>query len=193
MLRYYFAYGIRNGFGMAFDPVTGNLWDTENGPLHGDEINLVQPGFNSGFPKIQGGLASAEYNAHVNIDKDLENFGGMGKYSDPKFVWNTTVGVTAIQFLNSTKLGQEYENDMFVGDINNGRIYHFDLNQNRTDLSLNGRLENKVAYNNNELTSVIFGAGFRSISDIEVGPDGYLYILEYGSGKIVRVVPEGEG
>src|SRR5919198_1720465 len=58
MLRYYFAYGIRNGFGMAFDPVTGKLWDTENGPLHGDEINLVQPGFNSGFRQIQGGLAS---------------------------------------------------------------------------------------------------------------------------------------
>ena len=37
----YFAYGIRNSFGMDFDPVTGNLWDTENGPQYGDEINLV--------------------------------------------------------------------------------------------------------------------------------------------------------
>jgi glucose/arabinose dehydrogenase len=193
MLRYYFAYGIRNGFGMAFDPVTGKLWDTENGPLHGDEINLVEPGFNSGFRQIQGGLALAEYNADINIDKDLENFGGLGKYSDPKFVWNSTVGVTAIKFLNSTKLGAEYENDMFVGDINNGRLYHFDLNQNRTDLSLNERLANKVAYNDNELKTVIFGAGFRSISDIEVGPDGYLYILEYGPGQIVRIVPEVEG
>ena len=40
-----------------------------------------------------------------------------------------------------------------------------------------------------QLRSVIFGTGFRSISDIEVGPDGYLYILEYGPGKIVRTVP----
>jgi glucose/arabinose dehydrogenase len=44
----YYAYGMRNSFGMDFDPVTGKLWDTENGPNYGDEINLVEPGFNSG-------------------------------------------------------------------------------------------------------------------------------------------------
>jgi aldose sugar dehydrogenase len=190
MLRYYFAYGIRNGFGMAFDPVTGKLWDTENGPYYGDEINLVQPGFNSGFPKIQGGLASIPENQGINMDKDLENFGGLGKYSDPKFMWQIDVGVTAIKFLNSTKLGQQYENDLFVGDINNGRIYRFELNEDRTDLKLDGVLADRVANDASELRSVIFGTGFRSISDIEVGPDGYLYILEYGPGKIVRVVPE---
>ncbi|HYY39695.1 MAG TPA: PQQ-dependent sugar dehydrogenase, partial [Nitrososphaera sp.] len=145
MLRYYFAYGIRNGFGMAFDPVTGKLWDTENGPTYGDEINLVEPGFNSGFPQIQGGLASAKFSSHVNIDRDLENFGGLGKYSDPKFVWGTTVGVTAIKFLNSTKLGQQYKNDIFVGDIHNGRLYHFDVSEDRTALRLNGTLDDKVA------------------------------------------------
>jgi aldose sugar dehydrogenase len=50
----YFAYGIRNSFGMAFDPLTGRLWDTENGPEFGDEINIVRPGFNSGWNKVQG-------------------------------------------------------------------------------------------------------------------------------------------
>ena len=50
----YFAYGIRNSFGLDIDPVTGNLWDTENGPNYGDEINLVEPGFNSGWRKVQG-------------------------------------------------------------------------------------------------------------------------------------------
>ena len=50
----YYAYGIRNGFGMDFDPVTGYLWDTENGPGFGDEINLVEPGFNSGWAQIAG-------------------------------------------------------------------------------------------------------------------------------------------
>ena len=52
----YYAYGIRNSFGMDFDPVTGNLWDTENGPSYGDEINLVEPGFNSGWQVVQGSL-----------------------------------------------------------------------------------------------------------------------------------------
>ena len=189
MLPYYFAYGIRNSFGMTFDPVTGYLWDTENGPEYGDEINLVQPGFNSGWDDIQG-LASAAENQGADIDEDLEDFGGIGSYSDPKFVWQNPVGVTAIKFLNSTELGIEYENDLFVGDINNGRLYHFEVNEDRTDLTFDGVLADRVANNPNELNSVIFGTGFRSISDIEVGPDGHLYLLLYGPGKILRIVPQ---
>src|SRR5918994_2888630 len=48
-LNKYYAIGVKNSFGLDFDPVTGNLWDTENGPTFGDEINLVEPGFNSGW------------------------------------------------------------------------------------------------------------------------------------------------
>jgi aldose sugar dehydrogenase len=191
MLTYYFAYGIRNGFGMDFDPVTGYLWDTENGPDNFDEINLVQPGFNSGWHDIQG-LASAEANSEIDLDEELEDFGGTGEYRDPEFVWNNTVGVTAIKFFNSTGLGEEYQNDMFVADINNGRIYHFDLDEDRTELVLDGVLSDKVADNPSELDSVIFGTGFRSISDLEVGPDGYLYVLLYGPGKIMRILPADE-
>src|ERR687898_774633 len=193
MLPYYFAYGIRNGFGMAFDPVTGYLWDTENGPDWFDEINLVLPGFNSGWAAVQG-PASAPENEGADVEEDLEAFGGTGVYRDPEFAWQNTVGVTAIKFLNSTTLGEQYANDMFVADINNGRLYHFDLNQDRTGLLLEGALEDRVANTVQELDSVIFGTGFRSISDIEVGPDGYLYILLYGPGKIFRIAPaEAEG
>jgi aldose sugar dehydrogenase len=53
-LALYYAYGIRNTFGMDFDPVTGNLWDTENGDTFGDEINLVKQGFNSGWSQVAG-------------------------------------------------------------------------------------------------------------------------------------------
>ncbi|MGA8403585.1 MAG: PQQ-dependent sugar dehydrogenase, partial [Nitrososphaeraceae archaeon] len=53
-LNLYYAYGIRNSYGLDFDPVSGKIWDTENGPQSGDEINLVEPGFNSGWNKIQG-------------------------------------------------------------------------------------------------------------------------------------------
>jgi aldose sugar dehydrogenase len=53
-LNLYYAYGIRNSFGIDWDPLTGYLWDTENGPHYGDEINLVEPGFNSGWNPIQG-------------------------------------------------------------------------------------------------------------------------------------------
>ena len=53
-MNLYYAYGIRNSFGMDFDPLSGNLWDTENGPEYGDELNLVNPGFNSGWGIVQG-------------------------------------------------------------------------------------------------------------------------------------------
>ena len=84
----YFAYGIRNSFGLDFDPVTGKLWDTENGPSYGDEINLVEPGFNSGWLLVQGKAP-----ADLNYSK-FENFDGKGKYRDPEFTWFRTVGPT---------------------------------------------------------------------------------------------------
>src|SRR5215216_2579488 len=188
MLPYYYSYGLRNGFGLAFDPVTGYLWDTENGPDWFDEINLVLPGFNSGWADIQGPALAPE-NEGADPGEDLVDFGGTGVYSEPEFAWQNTVGVTAIHFLNSTALGEQYANDMFVGDINNGRLYHFDLNQDRTGLLLEGVLGDRVANTVQELDSVIFGTGFRSISDIETGPDGYLYFLLYGPGKIFRIAP----
>jgi aldose sugar dehydrogenase len=188
MLPYYYAYGIRNGFGLALDPISGYLWDTENGPSYLDEINLVQPGFNSGWADVQG-PASAPENDEADIEADLVDFGGAGAYRDPEFSWQIPVGVTAMNFLNSAALGPQYENDLFVGDINHGRLYHFDLNQDRTGLILEGVLEDKVAANVGELSSVIFGTGFRSVTDIEVGPDGYLYILLFGPGKIFRIAP----
>ncbi len=93
MLQYYYAYGIRNSFGMDFDPVTGNLWDTENGPDYGDEINLVEPGFNSGWVDVQGLMSKLEENSdEYNVvgvedveDVELVDF-GRGNYSDPEFV-----------------------------------------------------------------------------------------------------------
>ncbi len=191
MLPYYYAYGIRNSFGMDFDPVTGYIWDTENGRNDSDEINLVLPGFNSGWPVIQG---PASENEDVDVEDDLVDFDGRGVYRDPEFTWITTVGPTAIKFYNSTHLGAGYKNDIFVGDINNGRIYHFDLNEDRTGLMLedNGALEDKVADNPDELSSggVVFGTGFRAISDIEVGPDGNLYLTLYHAGKIMKISPE---
>ena len=138
----YYAYGIRNSFGMDFDPITGKLWDTENGPNYGDEINLVEPGFNSGWQAIQGHWNEGRVAGDIaQIPDDLEDFDGKGKYSDPEYEWSETVGPTALKFLNSDKLGKQYENDMFVGDFNNGNIYHFELNKERTKLNIDSALE----------------------------------------------------
>jgi glucose/arabinose dehydrogenase len=180
----YYAYGLRNSFGMDFDPVSGKLWDTENGASYGDEINFIEPGFNSGWLQIQG-------TAPVDFEfEDLINFQGKGNYSDPEFVWTDTVGPTAIKFLGSDTLGNQYKNDIFVSDITQGNIYHFDLTGNRTNLILNGLLADKVSNNSTENQDIIFGEGFGGISDLEVGPyDGYLYVVSLGHGSIYRIAP----
>lgn len=185
-LNLYYAYGIRNSFGLDFDPVTGKLWDTENGDWYGDEINLVDPGFNSGWRIVQGKSSlSQDYNNKTFNSDDLEDFNEKGVYSDPEFSWNAPVGVTSIKFLNSDKLGEQYQNDMFVGDFHNGYLYHFDLNNKRTGLSLKGPLADKLANNeekDDELKQLIIGNGFGAIIDIEVGPDGYLYVMSLKQG-----------
>jgi len=212
-LNKYYAYGVRNSFGMDFDPVTGKLWDTENGPAFGDEINLVEPGFNSGSLKIEGiwpifnhtlllpknlyppyrgyfvGDKVGNSTALDTSDLKLVDFQGKGKYSDPEFVWNKTIGVTSIKFLNSDKLGKKYENDIFVASSNGPFIYHFDLTEDRKGLLLGGPLKDKVANNQDEMQDNIFARGFSGITDLEVGPDGFLYILSISKGKIWRVVP----
>jgi aldose sugar dehydrogenase len=106
----YYAYGMRDTFGMDFDPVTGNLWDTENGNTFGDEINLVNPGFNSGWSQVAGiwevgsrpgPVIGADSN---NPPKDLDTFDGKGVYRAPEFTWLQTIAPTALKFLNSDRL-----------------------------------------------------------------------------------------
>jgi glucose/arabinose dehydrogenase len=191
-LDMYYAYGIRNSFGLTFDPVTGKLWDTENGGIY-DEINLVEPGFNSGWKKVIGKASLQE-----DFSKeDLVDFNGRGKYSDPEFSWGVhgefRTAPTSIAFFNSDKFGIEYENDMFVGDTD-GNIYHFNLNKDRTRLLLEGPLSDQVADSLSEIEDSIF-ARFPDviITDLKVGPDGYLYVLLYDKdGELYRIVPSGE-
>ena len=184
-LSKYYAYGIRNSFGFDFDPLTGVLWDVEDGPTDYDEINIVLPGFNSGWQKVMGPLGIEGITA-----EDLVLFQG-SHYADPVFSWLRSEGVTDMEIFNSTSLGEKYAYNMFVGDINNGNLYFFTINGNRSGLDLGGipGLEDFVANNSEELNAVILGRGFSGgITDIQTGPDGYLYILTF-SGDLYRVVP----
>ncbi len=187
-LRLYYAYGIRNSFGLDFDPITGSLWDTENGPHEGDEINLVNPGFNSGWHEIYGFSSSQQkFDTH-----QLVTFDGKGKYEEPKVVWGKSTGLTSIVFLDSDKLGTQYRNDIFVGDAHNGRIYHFKLNNERNDVVLPEILAGKIIENpvNLGAEDIVFGDGFGGITDLTVGPDGYLYVVSIGQGKVFRILPQ---
>lgn len=201
-LNLYYAYGIRNSFGIGFDPVTGNLWDSENGPGYGDEINLVYPGFNSGWNQIQGVWQRGEGDPREGQStiaslqpEGLVDFDGKGQYQHPKLTFLYTIGPTALQFLDSTKYGAGYQNDLFLGDIHAGHLYHFNLNGNRTELMLPEPLIDRIADTDGESASeaVVFATGFAGISDIEVSPyDGYMYVVSLGQGKIFRLLPTAD-
>jgi glucose/arabinose dehydrogenase len=186
-LKLYYAYGIRNSFGLAFDPVTGKLWATENGPEDDDEINLVEPGFNSGWVQVHGlARLTPEFDPSELVDFDKK-----GHYRDPELVWQNTAGPIAVLFMTSDKLGSQYVNDMFIADVHYGRIYHFKLNADRTHLALPPQLDDKVISNSTAdvLDEIIFGENFGGITDLKIGPDGYLYVVSVGIGKIFRIAP----
>jgi glucose/arabinose dehydrogenase len=190
-MQKYYAYGIRNSFGLAIDPISGLLWDTENGDDSYDEINIVYPGFNSGWNQIMGPISHSDIE-QSDLVEELVVFEG-SKYADPVFSWEEQVGVTDLEFLNSTALGPKYAYNLFVGDINNGNLYFFELNENRTGIELYDNdleeLTDQVADDDQELSEIVFGIGFEEgITDVETGPDGFLYILTF-NGSIYRILP----
>jgi glucose/arabinose dehydrogenase len=184
----YYAYGIRNAFGLAIDPVTGFLWEAENGDEDYDEINLVRPGFNSGWKKLMGPISESDVS-----EDDLVKFPN-SYYSDPVFSWSPSLGVTDLAFLDSQKLGSRYVNNIFVGDITSGNLYFFEVNQNRTGLMFDNPdiQTDLVADDDEQLADITLATGFGGITDIETGPDGFLYVLTFdqesdGEGKIYKI------
>ena len=201
-LDHYYAIGIRNGFGLAVDPVTGNLWDTENGEIYFDEINLVSENFNSGWavtmgPGFETNGAEGRLTAISGQIEDLLNFNKY-TYAEPKFSWEDTVTPTGLTFPNSEAF-DKYRNELFVGDCN-GRIWNFELNDERTDfifdsIHLQDLAANIVTNESGEnivepLDEIEFGNGFGCITDIKFGPDGNLYIVSLSDNIIYRIVPK---
>ena len=196
LLNKYYAYGIRNSFGITFDPITDTLWQTENGPTEYDEVNVVKPGFNSGWQKVMGSISKTGI-----TEDELVNFPN-SKYADPVFSWFPSLGITDIEFLNSSELGDKYANNIFVGDIGDltdGYIYYFEVNEDRTGIkfdnssSTQAELSDHIADNEEEMSATALGTAFGGITDIETGPDGFLYILTLdresdGEGKIYRII-----
>lgn len=155
------AYGVRNSFGMAFDPVSGLLWTQENGDDAFDEINLVTAGFNGGWIQVMGPLKRI----HEFRSIELNEFGGSlqqirwppsnipttpqmavqrlmkmpgSHYEDPKLSWKYAVPPAGIGFVDTLSLGPEYAGNMLVGaarlNLLNGWLMRLKLSPNRMDL-----------------------------------------------------------
>ena len=179
-----FAMGIRNSFGLSVDPETGYLWDTENSAHHYDEINLVKSGFNSGWMHVMGPVDrdNPDINGIQTVPPPFENF----IYSDPEFSFERPVAVTAIEFPDGDSF-EKYSDWLFVGDYNNGRIYKFQLNSERTGFIFsNPELSDLVLDDNDEIDEILFAEGFQTISDIEFH-DGAMYVVSISDGSVYKI------
>ncbi len=177
---HYYAIGIRNSFGLAFDPITGNLWDTENGQVCCDEINLVEPKFNSGWALAMGFVNQNT----IDTIPDIGNF----QYSQPEFEWKSVVAPTALTFPGN-HWGEKYENSLFAADYINGIIYKFELNEDRTGFIFQDEsLQDLVLHDGDNYDEIIFGTGFGRISDMKFGPDGSLYVASHlSNGALFKI------
>jgi len=169
------AYGIRNSFGMAFDPQSGNLWTQEHGDDTFDELNLVTRGSNGGWIQFMGPSSRlAEFKA---IETSMQFFGLQqlrwpptrlanspaeafmrlflprgAQYSEPEFSWRFAVAPAAIGFQEGRGLGPQFEGDMFMGasrlTLENGYLFHFNLTGNRQQIAVDSPgLNDRVADN----------------------------------------------
>ena len=111
-----YSYGHRNSFGFAFDPQTGTLWQSENGPECDDEVNLILPGRNYGW----GGASSCP---------DINDSGPNPER--PKATFNPVPALTGMAFCEGCGLAAEVEGDLLVGAYNDGKIRNLSLNPNR--------------------------------------------------------------
>src|SRR5918999_1873606 len=154
-----YSYGIRNSFGMAFDPESDDLWQQENGDDSFSEINRVTPGMNSGWVQIMGpasrvaqfkeiettppfaGLQQIRWPPTNIADTPEEalsrmvSFGAASHFSDPELSWKWEVGPGGIGFLDSDDLGREYDGDLFMGGsrdfLEGGHLFRIELTRNR--------------------------------------------------------------
>src|SRR5688572_11420835 len=170
-----FAYGMRNSFGMAFDPISGALWQQENGDDTFDEINRVEPGMNGGWIQVMGPLDRIAQFKSIELsiggaslqqvrwpptniaDTPEEARARMftlpgARYSDPEFSWKFAVPPAGIGFLSGRALGPQFAGDLFVGaatlNTAGGYLFRFDLTGNRQRIAVDDpRLEDRVADN----------------------------------------------
>ena len=174
-IRKIFAYGVRNSFGMDFDPLSGALWTQENGDDAFDEINRVTPGFNGGWIQAMGPVSRVDEFRSIEMSYGAGNLQqlrwppsntqtvpqqalirmGMlpgAQYVDPEFSWKYAVAPSPIGFVKGRGLGPQFEGDLFVGasrtTLLNGFLFRFKLNADRQHFTFpDPRLADRVADN----------------------------------------------
>ncbi|MEE1945490.1 PQQ-dependent sugar dehydrogenase [Pedobacter sp. KR3-3] len=118
-----YAYGLRNPDGLAINPQTGELWEAEFGPKGGDEVNIIKPGKNYGWPIITYGT---EYSGK-KVGDGIQQKEGM---EQPIYYWNPSISPGSIAFYNSSKIA-EWKGNLFVGALSGSHIIRLVIKNNK--------------------------------------------------------------
>lgn len=160
------SYGHRNPQGLAFSPVTGELWETEHGPRGGDELNVLKPGHNYGWPVITYGM---NYDGTPITDHTAQE--GMDQ---PITYWVPSLAVSPIAFYTGNRF-PEWKNDLFLGSL------------------AAEELRRLVIEGHSVTHQEVLFKGIGRVRDVVNGPDGYLYVVLNQPDRIERLVPADGG
>ena len=156
-----YSYGHRNPQGLDIHPTTGEIWVSEMGPRGGDEINLIEPGKDYGWPTITYGI---EYNGNT-IGDGITQHEGM---EQPVYYWDPVLSPSGMTFYSSNVI-PEWENNLFIGGLSSKHIARLVIRDNKVVG------EERLLEDQNE-----------RIRDVEEGSDGALYAVT-DSGKLFRI------
>jgi glucose/arabinose dehydrogenase len=158
------AIGTRSQQGLAFDPKTGHLWETEHGPRGGDELNLIKPGKNYGWPIITHGIdySGVPIGAGVTAKKGMEQ---------PVYYWDPVIAPSGLAFYRGI-LFPGWKNSVFVGGLRGMMLDRLELKND------------KVVADEPLLTEL-----HSRIRDVRVGPDGAVYVLTE-SDRLLKLTPK---
>ena len=160
-----YTYGNRNMQGMALQAETGLIWTHEHGPQGGDEVNIMRPGLNYGWPVITYGV---NYGIGTKIGEGTHKQG----MEQPVHKWVPSIAPSGMTFYNGDKF-PNWKGDLFVGSLKFGELVRLEIEKDRVtheERLLNNR--------------------YGRIRDVVEGPDGYLYVLtEDSNGKLLRLAP----
>ena len=167
------TYGHRNAQGLAIHPETGDIWLNEHGPQGGDELNLIRPGLNYGWPIVGFGV---NYRTGIAIHSATHQDG----MEPPVHIWVPSIGVTGMLFYTGTAF-PDWQGDMIVASLRGEQLVRLTLN------------EQQVA----RQETLINGIG--RIRDVRQGPNGIIYLAMDGDARgfdgdptpIVRLIPTG--
>lgn len=156
-----YSYGHRNPQGMVVHPETGKIWEHEHGPQGGDEVNILQPKKNYGWPVISYGI-----NYDGTSFTDITEKEGMVQ---PEIYWVPSIAPSGMEFVTSNKYGK-LKGDLLAGSLKFGYLHRCDLE------------------NNDIVKQEKYLEGIGRVRVIRQGPDGFIYIGVEGKG-ILKLLP----